>query len=212
MTSPCRNIVSTPVKKDFIKSRQRIKDHGEVFTPENLVEEMLDLVEEETLRVESKFLEQACGQGNFLVAILKRKLKIVKERYRGESGRFEREHFALLAMMSLYGIDIQTDNVEECRDNLAAEIKKSLRLKHADPLLEAVKRVLELNVVSGDATTMLKTDGLPIIFPDWSSIGAGKYQRIDYKFSTLVNDGGKQNTVFEFVKRYNPQKMSEVAL
>nr|WP_322815669.1 DNA methyltransferase [Chloroflexus sp.] len=98
---------------NYVKSKQRVADHGEVFTPAWLVEAMLDLVKDETERIDSRFLKPACGSGNFLVAILRRKLAAVEIKY-GKS-RFERQHYALLALMCCYGIELLADNIAECR-------------------------------------------------------------------------------------------------
>ena len=99
----------------LVKSRQRVTDHGEVFTPAWLAQAMLDLVKDETERIDSRFLEPACGSGNFLVQILRRKLAAVEVKY-GKSG-FEKRHFALLALMCVYGIELLADNIAECRAN-----------------------------------------------------------------------------------------------
>src|SRR5205814_8075860 len=100
---------------NLFKSKQRVADHGEVFTPAWMVEAMLDLVKGETERIDSRFLEQACGDGNFLVQILRRKLAAVELKY-GRSD-FERRHYALLALMCLYGIELLPDNIADCRAN-----------------------------------------------------------------------------------------------
>jgi len=96
----------TTVKEpmNYIKSKQRVADHGEVFTPPWMVEAMLDLVKGETERIDARFLEPACGSGNFLVRVLQRKLAAVELKY-GQSD-FEREHYALLALMCIYGIEL----------------------------------------------------------------------------------------------------------
>lgn len=99
-----------------VKSRQRVADHGEVFTAEREVKAMCDLVKQETERIESRFLEPACGNGNFLVEVLRRKLAVVKSRYR--KSPFDYERYSVLAMTSLYGVDILEDNAEECRQRL----------------------------------------------------------------------------------------------
>jgi type I restriction-modification system DNA methylase subunit len=87
----------------LIKSKQRVADHGEVFTPAWLVEAMLDLIKDESERINSRFLESACGSGNFLVQILKRKLAAVELKY-GKSD-FDRSHYAMLGLMCIYGIN-----------------------------------------------------------------------------------------------------------
>src|SRR5213082_182453 len=85
----------------LIKSRKRVADHGEVFTPPWMVEAMLDLVKDETERLDSRFLEPACGSGNFLVRVLQRKLAAVQRKF--EKSDFEKKHYALLALMCIYG-------------------------------------------------------------------------------------------------------------
>ena len=100
----------------LVVSRQRVADHGEVYTPEWLVEAMLDLVKDESERIDSRFLEPACGSGNFLVKILLRKLAAVELKY-GKSD-FEKKHFALLGLMNIYGIELLPDNIIKCRENL----------------------------------------------------------------------------------------------
>jgi len=104
-----------------IKSLQRVQDHGEVFTPSTTVEAMLDLVKDEAERIDSKFLEPACGSGNFLVPVLQRKLSTAAERYK--QSEFEQRNYSLLAVMSIYGIEILKDNVEECKNNLMAALR-----------------------------------------------------------------------------------------
>ena len=100
----------------LVKSRQRVADHGEVFTPAWLVTAMLDLVQDETERIDSRFLESACGSGNFLVQILQRKLAAVELKY--SKSDFERRHYALFGLMCVYGIELLPDNIVECRTNL----------------------------------------------------------------------------------------------
>src|SRR2546428_9622886 len=100
----------------LFKSKQRVADHGEVFTPAWMVEAMLDLVKDETERIDSRFLEPACGSENFLVQVLRRKLTAVECKF-GKSD-FEKRHYALLAVMCTYGIELLTDNIAECRANM----------------------------------------------------------------------------------------------
>src|SRR2546421_2954375 len=110
----------------LFKSKQRVADHGEVFTPAWMVEAMLDLVKEETERIDSRFLEPACGSGNFLGQVLRRKLAAVELKF-GDSD-FERRHYALLGLMCIYGIELLDDNVAECRENLLEIFADYLRL------------------------------------------------------------------------------------
>lgn len=149
---------------NLIKSKKRVADHGEVFTPPWLVEKMLDLVKGETERIDSRFLEPACGSGNFLVPVLQRKLAAVETKF-GKSD-FERRHYALLAVMCTYGIELLQDNMDECRANMLAVFAEYLDLNDTDELYLAASYVLSQNLVHGDAQTMLTDDGRPITFAE----------------------------------------------
>ena len=105
-----------------IKSKQRVEDHGEVFTAEREVNAMLDLVNTESERVDSRFLEPACGDGNFLSEILRRKLDVAKRlsvpprKRKIQPAEFEKQ--SVIAVTSIYGIDLLIDNVISCRKRL----------------------------------------------------------------------------------------------
>jgi hypothetical protein len=168
----------------LIKSKQRVDDHGEVFTPSWLVNDMLDLVKSETERIDSRFLEPACGSGNFLVPVLSRKLDAVDKRYR--SSEFERVQHAVLAVMSVYGIELLRDNAEECRHNLLALFCSHLGLTRDDEASLAAEGILRVNVVQGDALSLKDHAGSPIVFPEWSYLGKGLFKRRDFKYDELL--------------------------
>lgn len=177
------------IKKQIV-SKERVTNHGEVFTQEREVNAMLDLVIQETQRIDSRFLEPACGTGNFLTEILKRKLQVVEDRYK--SSQLEYEKYAILAVSSIYGIDILHDNVTECRkrlfdlfDERYTEIFKS---KTKTECRRSVKFILEKNIIWGDALS-LKTEGenpQPITFAEWSLIN-NMIKRRDFTMSLLIN-------------------------
>jgi type I restriction-modification system DNA methylase subunit len=169
---------------NLIKSKKRVADHGEVFTPQWLVENMLDLVKGETERIDSRFLEPAFGSGNFLVPVLQRKLAAVEAKF-GKND-FERRQYALLAVMCTYGIEILADNIAECRANMLEVLSEYLSLDETDELYLAGFYVLSQNLVHGDALTMLMHDGQPITFAEWGYLGNGKFQRRDFRFEVLV--------------------------
>ena len=168
----------------LVKSKQRVADHGEVFTPAWMVEAMLDLVKGETERIDSRFLEPACGSGNFIVQILRRKLTVVELKY-GKSD-FERQHYALLALMCIYGIELLADNIAECRAKVLDVFAEYLHVDETDDLYRAASHVLSENLVHGDALTMRDQDGQPITFAEWGYLGKGKYQRRDFRFDVLT--------------------------
>jgi SAM-dependent methyltransferase len=204
----------------LVKSKQRVADHGEVFTPAWMVEAMLDLVKGETERIDSRFLEPACGDGNFLAPILRRKLAAVELKYGG--AEFERRHYALLALMCVYGIELLPDNIAACRANLLAVFVEYLQLEQADDLYRAASGVLAQNLVHGDALTMRTHTGEPISFAEWGYLGKGKFQRRDFRFDSLTQSAafsaedslfaqvGKHD-IFTPTKTYPPATVGELA-
>ncbi|MDO5701260.1 MAG: N-6 DNA methylase [Bowdeniella nasicola] len=179
----------------LVKSRQRVADHGEVFTPAWLVDQMLDLVKDESERIDARVLEPACGSGNFLVPTLIRKLATVEQRY-GKS-TFERRHFALFALMCIYGIELLADNAEECRLNLAGVFDTFLGNDVPEIWKTAGRAVLETNIIQGDALTMTTSDGEAILFPEWGYLGRGKFQRRDFRFDGLTQRASYEGTLFD---------------
>lgn len=210
----------------LVKSKQRVADHGEVFTPSWMVEAMLDLVKDETERIDSRFLEPACGSGNFIVQILKRKLAAVELKY-GKSD-FERQHYALYGLMCIYGIELLADNIAECRANVLDVFAEYLNLVETDDLYRAATHVLSTNLVHGDALTMRAVNGQPvkdrppITFAEWGYLGKGKFMRRDFRFDVLTGsskyseegslfaDLGKHE-IFTPVKTYPAMTVRELA-
>ena len=198
----------------LIKSKQRIADHGEVFTPAWMVEAMLQLVKEETERIDSRFLEPACGEGNFLVRILKRKLEAVELKY-GNS-EFEKSHFALLGLMCIYGIELLPDNIIKCRENLLSIFSEYLSLKPDTELYKAGYYVLSQNIVHGDAMKMQLHDGKAIIFAEWGYLGKGKFQRRDFRYESLTQSAAfsSEGDLFQNIGKhdiFSPEKTYQPA-
>jgi hypothetical protein len=202
------------------KSKQRVADHGEVFTPAWLVEAMLDLVKEESERIDSRFLEPACGSGNFLVQVLRRKLAVVEGKF-GKSD-FERRHYALLALMCIYGIELLADNIAECRANMLEILADYLNLEEADDVYRAAAYVLSENLVHGDALTMRASDGQPISFAEWGYLGKGKFQRRDFRLEVLTQSAAwseegtlwanlGKHEIFTPVKTHPPMTVTDLA-
>lgn len=179
-----------------VKSKQRVADHGEVFTAEREVKAMCDLVADECLRIDSRFLEPACGDGNFLQEILMRKLEVVTKRYKKSPYDYERN--ALLALGSLYGVELMMDNVIICRERLYKIWDKYYKkaVKKADrneDVAESAKYILDKNVICGNALTLHCVDEnqqdleQPIIFSQWSFATGPMIKREDYTFEELLN-------------------------
>jgi hypothetical protein len=204
----------------LIKSKRRVADHGEVFTPQWLVKNMLDLVKGETERIDSRFLEPACGSGNFLVPVLQRKLAAVQAKF-GKSD-FDKRHYSLLAVMCSYGIELLPDNIAECRANMLEVFASYLNVVETDELYRAAFYVLSQNLVHGDAMTMLMHDGHPITFSEWGYLGKGKFQRRDFRLDSLTQmssysqEGSLfahlgKHEVFTPIRTYPPMTALEIA-
>lgn len=183
-----------------IKSRQRVADHGEVYTAEREVKAMCDLVSDECSRIDSRFLEPACGDGNFLAEILSRKLAAVKKKYKKSVIDYEKN--ALLAVSSIYGVDILADNVAACRERLfkiwQKEYKAVVKTAYSEDTEKSVRFILSKNIVCGNALTLMCVDengidtDTPIIFSEWAFIMGANMQRQDFTFSELLNRDDEQ--------------------
>ena len=209
--------------KSQTKSKERVREHGEVFTAEREVKAMCDLVKDETERIDSRFLEPACGDGNFLAEILSRKLEVVKRKYKKSTLDYEKN--AVLAISSVYGVDIMQDNVLACRERLFKiwdkEYKAVCKKDCNDQTREAVKFILSKNIVCGNALTLKCVDengnetDEPIVFSEWAFITGFQMQRQDYTFAHLLEMNNeekqtkKQQSMFDekqdegkFLRRY----------
>ena len=210
------NMDSTKQEKQVV-SRKRVADHGEVYTAKREVNAMLDLVKQETERIESRFLEPACGTGNFLAEILERKLRIVESRY-GKS-QLEYERYVVIAVSSIYGIDLLEDNVIKCRKRLFDTFNEKYVCLYKDAAKEecgkSVRYILEKNIIWGDALTLDTVGEKPqhIVFCEWSPFNGNMIKRRDFTFRTLLShsetkglplfsDLGEEAFIPEPVKEY----------
>jgi len=204
------------------KSKQRIADHGEVFTAEREVNAMLDLVKQETERIDSRFLEPACGNGNFLAEILRRKLAVVKSRYGKNAADYE--CYAVIAVTSIYGIDILQDNVDECINRLYnifdKEYTEICKKDANNETRNSIRHILRHNILCGDALELKTSTGEPIIFAEWSAVNMRLIKRRDYIFNELIekdeadiytinrkieNDVGKTVFIPQAIKEFAPK-------
>ena len=209
-----------------IISKQRVADHGEVLTGKREVNAMLDLVKQETERIEARFLEPACGTGNFLTEILERKLRVVEGRYR--KSQLEYERYAILAVSSIYGIDILEDNVQQCRHRLFGVFEWNytglFKQKAKNEFREAIRFILERNIIWGNALTLKTKAEKPeyIMFSEWSLVNGSMLKRRDFTFHGLLShEGIKELPLFSdlgedvFIptpeKEYPPTHFLEVA-
>ena len=189
-----------------IKSKERVRERGEVFTAAREVNAMLDLVKDETENIDSTFLEPACGDGNFLDEVLRRKLAVCKRRYGKSAADYEKMSF--LACTTLYGVDIMADNVERCRERLFETWEESFNTeaqRHREGVeksdfhslvARAVKTVFGKNILLGNALSMKRVDengddlDEPIVFTEWKFALGDKLKREEYRFDVLLEKGG----------------------
>ncbi len=197
-----------------VKSKQRVADHGEVFTAEREVNAMLDLVKHETERIDSRFLEPACGDGNFLAEILRRKLGVVKRQYAKRPQDYEKN--AVLAATSIYGVDILQDNVDACRARLFeiwdGEYTANCKNEVNEDCRAAVRFIFERNILCGDALSLKAHDGKPIIFSEWAFVTGSLLKRRDFRLDEMLDGHQEQMSIFmtgweydEEVKAYIPK-------
>ena len=201
----------------LVKSKQRTVEFGEVFTSKEIVDSMINLIDEGKLSIESRFLEPACGNGNFLYEILDKKLKSVEDKYKKDQNDYER--YSILAVSSMYGIDILDDNVLECRKRLLdLYIKRYTNLfksKINNKSIVSVGYILDNNIITGDALSLKISDKSekPIVFSEWSFINSTMIKRRDYTLAnlieyrpfesdTLFSDAGEQVVIPKTIKEY----------
>lgn len=180
-----------------VKSKQRVTDHGEVFTADREVKAMCDLVADECLRIDSRFLEPAVGEGVFLAEVLSRKLAVVKSKYKKSAYDYERN--AILALTSLYGVDILADNAQACRDKLFAlwdaEYTAACKGEANDEARAAARYILQKNIICGNALSLMCVDEnqqdteTPIIFAEWTfPFNDARIKRRDFRLDVLLKD------------------------
>jgi hypothetical protein len=201
-------------EKKQVKSKKRVADHGEVFTNDREVNAMLDLVKHETERIDSRFLEPACGNGNFLAEVLRRKLKVVDQRY--ANNQMDWERYAVIAVSSIYGVDILEDNAQECRVRLY-QIFDDLYTSHfkdkcKEDCRRSIRFLFDRNILWGDALDFTNpATKQPIVFSEWSTVNGTMLKRRDYMFKFLVekshqfslfNDEGNPAAIDEPVKDF----------
>ena len=193
--------MDTP-KAQQVKSRERVQKHGEVFTNEREVNAMLDLVKHETERIDSRFLEPACGDGNFLAEILRRKLRVCRNLVeQRKNTQLEYEKNTVLAVSSIYGIELLPDNAMTCRERLFRIFCDEYHALYGDSVKEecmhSIRYLLSKNIIIGNALTYHRVDNPDewIVISEWSLLGGGMMNRRDYEFCYLVGDS-QENDLF----------------
>jgi hypothetical protein len=183
----------------LIKSARRVKEHGEVFTPQHIVKLMLDQEElkPDLNSLTATFLEPAAGEGAFLTEILRRKLRLARKLGNNFT---EYEENALLALSSLYGIELLEDNVELLAMNMLSvfyqdylQVVNQAGGRENAHVLESAKIIISANMAQGDALTQTTKDGSPIVFSEWQLLspkrGIRKVQRTEYTLVAIMSGG-----------------------
>jgi len=201
---------------DQVKSKERVADFGEVKTSEREVNAMLDLVKQETERFDSRFLEPACGDGNFLIEVLNRKLEMLVKKYKRNQYEFERNSVVIVG--SIYGIDILEDNAQLAKDRIFSRFievyEKHFKEHLNNNLIKSIKFILDKNIIHGDALTLKQVGSdNPVTFCEWAVI-KNKLKRRDFTLSdllvyapfekgTLFSDVGDEVIIPDPIKEYS---------
>lgn len=194
------------VNEKIIKSKKRIQNHGEVFTPKRTVNQMLDLpnIREACQNLTSTFLEPAAGEGTFLVEILKRKMQLVTNDFGNDLTRYE--NFSLLALSTLYGVELLEDNAQKCVMNMyqiyyECYLKQTMEhgAKPKNKVLDSAKLIISKNIAQGNFLTKKSANGKPIVFSEWQPINLKKntktikVQRTEYTIEEILNGVKNEN-------------------
>lgn len=195
------------------KSKDRITKYGEVFTNYKNICSMLDLVAQETLRLESKFLEQACGEGGFLQEIIRRKFNILRSRYKNSKNEFDKNLIILIS--SIYGIDILEDNVRLCKENLfnlTNNLYRELFKEMSSNLSKNIQYILSTNILLGDSLKMKDINGDLLRFSEWAPLDNIYTQRRDFYYEDLINLDNKHSFIPKEIKTYEPIKFLDIGI
>lgn len=186
-----------------IKSKDRVSNFGEVFTPAWLVDEMLDLVRPSLLEPDFRVLEPACGTGNFLVRIAELRMqKIVDELSDGES-LFPK---ILMAMRTLFGVELQRDNVDECKSALIEAALRHLPDDVSGDHLDAMKMIVEENILCGNARSWTDESGEPLLIPVWEIDDFGNGVAAYFELNQLVDKSFSDGSLLD--KEFQRQNIS----
>lgn len=191
--------------ENIIKSKKRVQNHGEVFTPKRIVKKMLDFpnIREACLNLTSTFLEPAAGEGTFLVEVLNRKMKMVAKNYADDLTRYE--NYSLLALSTLYGVELLEDNAQKCVMNMYQvyyEAYQQQAMKHGakmkNKVLDSAKLIISNNIAQGNFLTKLSANGNPIVFSEWQPANLRKdakiikVQRTEYTIEDILDGVEKE--------------------
>lgn len=170
---------NTKKKSKQIKSKSRVREHGEVFTNEREVNNILALTQATSNRY-WRFLEPACGNGNFLEAILRQRLEHLKQD-RIEWHAKNREFSVLKVLSTIYGVDIAEDNIAECKKRMRSVVFDYLPKKSSKEFLLAMEEILDTNLIVGDMLNGKEK----IYFVEYSTPSKGLFKRRIYALTDM---------------------------
>ena len=172
-----------------VKSKQRVSDFGEVYTAHRQVTDMLDLIPAEAVGIDTTYLEPACGNGNFIIEILKRKFALITAK-----DPWTYSIFMLRCVASVYGVDIQKDNTMETVDRIVAATEKVYeKAFHRLPntlVTDAVRKIALRNIVWGNTLTGETGDGDPLSFHEWDIREDGSIMSKEYALTDMIRHNG----------------------
>ncbi len=149
---------------------------------------------------DSVFIEPACGDGTFLAEILRRKLAVVQRKYGGARMHHDYEMWSMIAVMNIYGVELLPDNAAACRERLFnmrnEAYSANCKGDADDECRDAVRYILERNILCGDALSMKQKNGEPIIFADWSFVTGTKVKRRDFRLDQMLEGHQEQMSLF----------------
>jgi len=208
------------LEERIIKCKSRVQQHGEVFTPKRIVNQMLDTpeIKKACESLTTTFLEPAVGEGAFLVAILERKLNMVSKKY--NSDLTEYENYSLLALTTLYGIELLEDNAQTCVMNMYQKYYDSYQeqIKYHNgkvnqKVLDSAKKIISLNIANGNFLTKKGVDGKAIVFSEWEPMNLRKntknirIQRTEYTFDEIYENAKKESGSVLQQQNNEPEQM-----
>lgn len=207
------------MSEKIIKSADRVKDIGEVFTPKKTVDFMLDQpeIKAKVNSLTATFLEPSAGEGAFLVEILKRKLAYAEKVSKSVA---DMQNSFLLALSTLYGIELMEDNVKALLRNMNETFKdvcdRAFKTKdRSKKVLQSAQVIISANMVQGDTLSCKTASGEPIVFSEWKPLSGGRVQRTEQTFDSIVkqsNEDHNDNDSYEQLNLFGNEEASDADL
>ncbi|MYL41236.1 hypothetical protein [Virgibacillus salexigens] len=210
-----------------IKCKNRVLDHGEVLTPNWLVNDMLDMIPAEGMKISSRYLENSSGEGAFLLGILNRKLELIFNTY---SDIEDRKFYTIVGISNIYGVELLKDNVEISKSRLLELVKDYFNHRYKLGMdiqfLRAIEHIIDINIINMDALThkvpIFKNNKLNrdedgnIVYSDelgriseWEiDYRTREIERVEYYYIDIVREQEDQFQYEKILKETEPTQLS----